>query len=159
VQAYVAQYRQDQGLAPKTRRGMPTPPLRRVALRQAVGWVMRRPDDLTDTEQHDLACLQQASPAVTRACGLAQDFADMVRARAAEHLDAWLERAAACEIAALRGFATGLRQDYAAVRAALSLPWSTGQVEGQINRLKTIKRQAYGRAKFDLLRQRVLLAA
>ncbi len=58
----------------------------------------------------------------------------------------------------LRGFAKGLQADKAAVRAALSLEWSNGQVEGQINRLKLIKRQMYGRAKFDLLRQRFLHA-
>ena len=56
----------------------------------------------------------------------------------------------------LQNFAWGLRQDYAAVRAALAYDWSNGQVEGQVNRLKTIKHQMYGRANFDLLRQRVL---
>jgi len=52
--------------------------------------------------------------------------------------------------------AKSLRSDYQAVQAALILPWSNGQVEGQVNRLKLIKRQMYGRAKFDLLRQRVI---
>ena len=56
----------------------------------------------------------------------------------------------------LKSFANGLRSDLAAVRNALSMPWSNGQVEGQINRLKFIKRQMYGRAKLDLLRKRVL---
>ena len=60
---------------------------------------------------------------------------------------------------ALHGFVTGITGDLAAVRAALSQPWSNGPVEGQINRLKLLKRQAYGRAKFDLLRSRVLHAA
>ena len=59
----------------------------------------------------------------------------------------------------LRGFAAGIKRDYAAVQAALSLPWSQGQTEGQMTRLKLIKRQGYGRAHFDLLRQRVLHAA
>jgi transposase len=59
----------------------------------------------------------------------------------------------------LRGFATGIINDVAAVRAALSQPWSNGPVEGQVNRLKMLKRQMYGRAKFDLLRSRVLHAA
>ena len=70
----------------------------------------------------------------------------------------WLERARSCGVETLRTFAAGLRQDGAAVRAALSLPWSRGQAEGQINRLKMLKRQMYGRAGFDLLRRRVLLA-
>jgi transposase len=56
------------------------------------------------------------------------------------------------------GFAVGLRQDIAAVRAGLSLPWSNGPTEGHINRLKCLKRQMYGRAKLDLLRQRLLAA-
>ena len=56
----------------------------------------------------------------------------------------------------LRGFVQGLRRDYAAVKAALTVEWSNGQTEGQVNRLKLIKRQMYGRANFDLLRLRVL---
>ena len=59
-------------------------------------------------------------------------------------------------ITELRQFAKGLVQDQAAVQTALSLPWSSGQVEGQVNRLKLIKRQMYGRANFDLLRRRIL---
>jgi len=59
----------------------------------------------------------------------------------------------------LHGFATGIINDVAAVRAALSQLWSNGPVEGQVNRLKMLKRQMYGRAKFDLLRSRVLHAA
>ena len=70
----------------------------------------------------------------------------------------WLERARSCGVEALATFAAGLRQDGAAVRAALTQPWSSGQAEGQINRLKMLKRQMYGRAGFDLLRRRVLLA-
>ena len=58
----------------------------------------------------------------------------------------------------LRSFVNGIRQDYAAVSAALSTEYSNGQVEGQVNRLKFIKRQGYGRVNFDLLRRRVLLA-
>jgi transposase len=68
-----------------------------------------------------------------------------------------LERAATSGLAAFRRFANGLRDDYQAVKAGLSLRWSTGPVEGQINRLKMLKRQMYGRANIDLLRQRVLL--
>jgi transposase len=64
-----------------------------------------------------------------------------------------------CPVAELRTFAAGVRQDYGAVAAALEYPWSNGPVEGQINRLKTIKRQMYGRANFDLLRARVLWVA
>ena len=68
----------------------------------------------------------------------------------------WLADAEHCE---LRGFAAGLRQNEQAVRAALILPWSSGQVEGQVTRLKLVKRQSYGRAKLDLLKARLVRAA
>ena len=83
----------------------------------------------------------------------------MVRKRKAELLDIWLAYACTSPITEVRTFATHLKQDYDAVKAALSLPWSNGQVEGQIHRLKLIKRQMYGRAHFDLLRKRVLYAS
>jgi transposase len=80
----------------------------------------------------------------------------MVRRQQADRLDRWL---ATVKGSALAGFADGLRRDLDAIRAALSLPWSTGPVEGQISYLKTIKRTMCGRAKFDLLRHRILEAA
>ena len=72
-------------------------------------------------------------------------------------LDAWLIQAEHSGIAELKSFAQGLRRDYAAVRAAFSSRWSNGQVEAQVNCLKLQKRLMFGRANFDLLRQRVLL--
>lgn len=86
-------------------------------------------------------------------------FVDMVRHKQPEVLDTWLEACAESSAKALRTFAAGIKQDYQAVRSALALPWSNAQTEGQVTRLKFIKRQMYGRANFDLLRQRVLLAA
>ena len=83
----------------------------------------------------------------------------MVRERDPEMLDGWLEEASASRSPELRSFAEGLRGDYGAVRAALSEHWSNGQVEGQINRLKLLKRQMYGRANLDLLKRRVVRAA
>ena len=80
----------------------------------------------------------------------------MMRERQEAALDPWL---AAAKGTALAGFAAGLARDLAAVRAALSLPWSTGPVEGQISYLKTLKRSMAGRAGFDLLRARMLQAA
>jgi transposase len=74
-------------------------------------------------------------------------------------LSAWLERADASGVPEVRSFAAGLRRDRAAVDAALTLAWSNGQTEGQINRLKVLKRQMYGRAKLDLLEKRFLYAA
>ena len=80
----------------------------------------------------------------------------MLRKRNASALESWLEGASASGIPELRTFASGIKRDQAAILAALMYEWSQGQVEGQINRLKLIKRQAYGRAGFDLLRHRVL---
>ncbi len=89
----------------------------------------------------------------------ARTFVDLVRHKRPEALDAWLEGCAVSSVTALQTFAAGIRQDYKAVRSALELPWSNAQTEGQVTRLKFIKRMMYGRANFDLLRQRVLLAA
>ncbi len=83
----------------------------------------------------------------------------MIREQTVGKLDSWLSSCSKSGIEGFDTFAAGLRQDYAAVRAALSEPWSNGQAEGQINRLKMIKRQMYGRASFNLLRKRVLYRA
>jgi len=96
------------------------------------------------------------SPALATVCNLAQRFSAMVRTRSADALTSWLADA---EVSDLRSFTAGLRQDEQAVRAALLLPWSSGQVEGQVTRLKLIKRQGYGRAGLDLLRARLIRAA
>jgi transposase len=90
---------------------------------------------------------------------LGQDFVQMVKLRQSKRLDTWLAQAQKSSSIDLKGFALGIKRDYAAVKAGLSLPWSQGQVEGQITRLKLLKRQMYGRAKFDLLRLRVLSTA
>ena len=74
-------------------------------------------------------------------------------------LDGWLTEAKGCGVPVLANFAAGLESDGAAIRAALTDPGSSGQAEGQINRLKLIKRQSYGRAGIDLLRRRMILAA
>ncbi len=121
--------------------------------------VLQRPDRLDETEQARLIQVRQAAPAVAMAVTLAQEFAAMMREREAAGLDTWLDRAEASGQADVRGFAGSIRRDYAAVKAALTLPFSNGPVEGQVNRLKCVKRQMYGLAKFDLLRKRVLYAA
>ena len=91
---------------------------------------------------------------------LVQQFTRMMRERTGkEQLDGWLEKVASSPLTALHPFVAGISQDKAAVQAGLTLEWSQGQTEGQITRLKLIKRQGYGRAKFDVLRKRVLQAA
>jgi transposase len=90
---------------------------------------------------------------------LTQRFRQMMRARAASPLDRWLTDGLASGRPELVNFASGLQREQPAVQAALTLPYSTGQVEGQITKLKLLKRQGDGRAKLDLLRQRMLHVA
>jgi transposase len=96
---------------------------------------------------------------IAQAHALTQDFLTMVRECRGHDLEAWITAATASDIDELARFAHGLREDLAAVTAGLTLEWSNGPVEGQITRLKFLKRQGYGRAGFALLRQRVLQAA
>jgi transposase len=114
------------------------------------------PAELPGPDRVFLDRLLAEAPALAEVRGLARGFAALVRKKGAGTLDDWL---AAMAGTPLGGFAEGLGKDLAAVRAALETPWSTGPVEGQISRLKTIKRTMYGRAGFDLLRSRVLHAA
>ena len=83
----------------------------------------------------------------------------MMRHRMATALDSWLADGLACGMPELVHFASGLQRAHSAVQAALTLPYSNGQVEGQITKLTLLKRQSYGRAKLDLLRQRMLHAS
>jgi transposase len=83
-------------------------------------------------------------------------FFRMVRKRLGGELDGWLLAVSESQIPELTGFASGLAQDKAAVMAALTVEWNNGQTEGQVNRLKFLKRRGFGRANFDLLRRRVL---
>jgi transposase len=101
-----------------------------------------------------VARLKALDPEVRIALEGAEEFAALVRQRNEAGLGGWLNQADA--IPTQRAFAMGLRRDEAAVRAGLTLPWSNGPVEGAVNRLKLLKRAGYGRAKFDLLRARVL---
>ncbi len=161
---FIAAIRRQQGVAPMKRRGLPAqaasdPTVRPLSPRELVWLVLQRPERLDEGEKARLFLARQAAPAVEASVSLAQEFAVMVRERQHEKLENWLERAEASGQSALRSFAGGIRRDYAAVEAALRLPYSNGPVEGQVNRLKFLKRQMYGRAKFDLLRKRVLYAA
>ena len=112
-----------------------------------------------DGEAKMVAELARRFTALVRACGVGGLQEGRVPADPAAEFDAWLAEARACGTPAMATFAAGLEQDGAAVRAALTQPWSSGQAEGQVNRLKLLKRQSYGRAGFDLLRRRVLMAA
>ena len=134
-------------------------PGRPLTPRTAAWLALRRPERRDPAGAGRLARLRERDPGLAEAVDLAEEFAGMLRAREPERLEPWLARARGGPLPAFRGFAASLGTDEAAVRAAAALPWSTGPVEGQINRLKTLKRQMYGRAKLDLLGRRFLLAA
>lgn len=122
-------------------------------------WLFLRKDEkLSEQDRQMAAELCDRSSEIAAANAVVQGFARLIRERRCDGLDAWLEEAAHCGIAEMANFARGIRQDYSAVKAALSLPWSNGQVEGQVNRLKLVKRSMYGRAGFPLLRKRYLPA-
>jgi transposase len=165
VALYVRRMRQAQGLAPWQRRSdQPLPavteaPRRRLTPRRATWLVLRPSARSTDEDHHQLAQLTAQSPELAEAVALAQNFAALVRQHQPTQLDPWLARAATSALLPFQRFAKGLREDYAAVKAGITLPWSQGPIEGQINRLKTLKRQMFGRAHVDLLAQRFLLAA
>src|SRR5690349_6950958 len=123
--------------------------------RKAARLLMSEPDKLSADDRRFVTALLERSPPIARAVDLAKAFSTMIKEGLADRLDDWIS---AAEKDGFKGFAGSLRQDRDAVHAALTMPWSTGPVEGQINRLKVIKRSMYGRAGFDLLRRRVLAA-
>lgn len=127
-----------------------------LSARKGAWLLCLRPDDLKpeQTMLRDFLC--QVCEEAAEAYRLAQDFGQMIRQRQVDKLDEWLQQAEESVVAEFQRFAASLRRDYQAVKAALTYKWSNGQVEGQVNRLKFIKRQGYGRANFDLLRRRVL---
>ena len=118
--------------------------------------LLKKKDELTEEDKQALDRMKQVDGKFAEACELGQRFTEMVQERQSEALLPWLEDATSSGISALKQFVKGIKQDLAAVINALSIPWSNGQTEGQVNRLKLIKRKMYGRANFDLLRNRVL---
>ena len=120
-------------------------------------WLFLKPlAKLTDQERELRAKLLANSDETERGLELIEKFRAMLRNRKIEKFDEWMKSARAGGLIEFANFANGLQRDERAVRAALEHHWSQGQVEGQVNRLKLIKRQMFGRAKFDLLRARVL---
>lgn len=113
-------------------------------------------EDLKKEEQNFLRTLYKRSPEIKQASQLVRRFKKMTDELRKKKLDGWIKDTKECQAPAMKTFANGLQRDYDAVKAAVSLKWSNGQVEGQVNRLKNIKRQMYGRAGFELLKKRVL---
>jgi transposase len=142
----------------RVRQRRASPRLRLPSAREAA-WLLLRPNELTDEQKQTAELLCQLSPEVGRAQELALGFVELVKERRVDGLREWLIEAVRSEVAEFHSFANGLMADLLAVRAALEYEWSNGQVEGQVHRLKLLKRQMYGRAKLELLRARVLRTA
>ena len=134
---------------PRPRRADRTP-------RQVRFLLLRPVADLNEADQTYRAALLGACPVVQIAQRLVAEFQRVVKTHDIGALASWLTAAQTSALPELQGFALGIRQDRAAVEAGITEPWSQGQTEGQVNRLKEIKRTMYGRANFDLLRLRVL---
>ena len=144
---------------PKRRRRRQASPRLRLPSAREASWRLLRPDEQKDEDRRTVELLLRLSPEVVRAQELALSFVEVVKERRVDEVRGWIIEAQRSEIAEFVSFANGLTDDLQAVRAALENEWSQGQVEGQVHRLKLIKRQMYGRGKPDLLRARVLRAA
>jgi transposase len=127
------------------------------APRQAVWWLMKT-KELGPEQQEYVRELLAHSPTLKAGLELVKDFQELLAGKKAREFDQWREAVKQSGLKELQSFSDGLLKDEAAVRAAMTYDWSNGQVEGNVNRLKMIKREMFGRAGFDLLRLRVLHA-
>ncbi|MEV7783758.1 ISL3 family transposase [Kitasatospora sp. NPDC088351] len=125
--------------------------------RRILKWITTRPAALRPDEALDLKEILAACPELEAATRHVRGFAEMMTNLRGHELPDWINNVQRDNLPAIRAFAQGLEYDKEAVTAGLSLPWSSGQVEGQVTRVKLIKRQGYGRAGLDLLRKRILL--
>ncbi|MBE9032551.1 transposase [filamentous cyanobacterium LEGE 11480] len=134
------------------------PQIRALPPRRASWLVLQHTETLTDRQAALFKQLQQ-QPELAGAIALAQGFIRLVRQRLPQQLDDWLANARQSTFQALRSFGKGIRDDYDAVKAELTLEVSNGPVEGQNNRLKMLKRQMFGRAGIELLEKRLILTS
>jgi transposase len=162
VRQYTQRLRQAQGLPPRHRTPrqrrpeLAEPKIKPLAAREATGLILKREENRDKTDKQQIAKLRKPHKELAEAIQLTQEFAQLVRQRQGEELKSWLERAAASCLRPFQCFANSLQEDVEAVKAGLTLRWRTGPVEGQINRLKMLKWQMFGRANIDLLKLRVL---
>jgi len=138
---------------------VPHSPFEDVTPGQVIGWMVARSETLSPKAQEQLDRLCQMDSTLAQAHELTQGFLGLIRHHSGEGLDSWLKDVRASTIREFLSFARSVERDKAAILAGLTLPSSTGPVEGHINRLKLIKRQAYGRAGLAYLQHRFLPAA
>jgi transposase len=133
----------------------PAPP----TVRDVTNWLTRRPDTLTQDEKPRLQAILDRCPELQAASGQVRAFATMITELTGQDLPQWMATARNAALPGISSFAKGLEQDLDAVTNGLTMPWSSGPVEGRVNHIKMIKRQMFGRAGLPLLRKRVLLTA
>jgi len=150
VRDFVVPLRQP-GMTPARRRAE-----RAVPSPRTLSWLLALPERRTAEQTALVEKICAACPPLLLCRDLVLSFQEIMRRRAVGELDGWLERAGSSDLSAFATFVRGIRADIEAMRAAFTLEWSNGPTEGNVNRLKFIKRQGYGRAGFDLLRRRVL---
>ncbi|QIY76698.2 ISL3 family transposase [Streptomyces sp. RLB1-33] len=141
-----------------TLRGTPSAaPQRPPTVRQVTGWLTRHPTTLTEEDRAGLKDVLARCPELDTAAGHVRNFGELLTSRLGAVLPAWIDAVDASQLPGLTGFALHLLRDLDAVIAGLTLDWSSGSIEGAVNRIKKIKRQLYGRAGFELLRKMILL--
>lgn len=150
VQRHLRRYRSHRG-------HMPAPGPKPPSVREVTTWITTHPDHLDGANADRLAVLRSRNKDLDRLTCHVRAFAMMLTHREGDHLDEWIHTVETDSLTPIASFARNLRRDHDAVRNGLTLPYSSGAVEGNINRLKMLKRQMFGRAGLDLLRKRVLL--
>ncbi|MET7313515.1 ISL3 family transposase [Streptomyces sp. NPDC005134] len=126
--------------------------------RTVSGWILRRPESLTESERMRLKAVLAHCPELDALTGHVRSFARMLTERKGERLSEWLDAVRQDDLPAIHTLAAGIDRDRDAVIAGLTLPWSSGVVEDHVNRIKMLKRQMFGPAGFQLLRKRVLMS-
>ena len=149
IRDYMLPFR-EAGAAPPAVPGLPK-------ARDLASWILTDPDHLGDDEKEKLARARERCPHLDALAGHVTEFAKILTGLHGDRLDDWITAVEADDQPDLHSFARGLKHDHQAVLNGLTMPWSSGVVEGNVNRLKMLKRQTYGRAGFELLRKRVLL--
>ena len=134
---------------------LPPPP---PAAREVTRWITSHPDHLTDEEKTRISQVKTRSTQLSTTAGHVTAFAEMMTGRHGDRLPGWITAVDLDDLPHLHSFTSGIRRDQAAVTNGLTLEHSSGAVEGNVCRIKALKRQMYGRASLDLLRKRILLS-